>query len=218
MASVQILNSTLKNAQYAFRKAGLPCDKGYFLRQLREVFNDNPQICTKNGKFTKDGIFALKRMIEENGLNQASNWDDVAQILKARREAVRPIKQLAQKVVYEGPDKLQKNIVYKTLDLEKGFDKELLKYKGGTERYVKYMADKELANANITVDLTEIVKLLKEQTPGTSSYAKTRDTIAEAIDDLIKSGKKVEIPDKNLLSGLDESILCRLSKRFEITG
>ena len=87
MASVQILNSTLKNAQYAFRKAGLPCDRSYFIRGLQEVFMDYPRICSKNGKFTKDGTFALKRVIEENGLNQASTWDDLARIAKARMEA-----------------------------------------------------------------------------------------------------------------------------------
>ena len=149
MASVQILNSTLKNAQYAFRKAGLPCDKGYFLRQLREVFNDNPQICTKNGKFTKDGIFALKRVIEENGLNQASNWDDLAQIIKARREAVRPVKEkVALKVIVkpalESPQNVQKAFDEHFLELPKEFRVEPMKYLGVAEQYIKHFSTSKI--------------------------------------------------------------------------
>ena len=87
MASVQILNSTLKNAQYAFRKAGLNYDRHGFVKGLQEFFdNSDPRICTKNGKFTKDGIRALKKLMENNGLNLASTWDDMAQVVLKRRK------------------------------------------------------------------------------------------------------------------------------------
>ena len=94
MAKVQILNSTLKNAQYAFRKVGLRSERRYFVEQLQEVFGDSRKICTKNGKFNKDGLFALEKMIAQNELNSAATWDDMAQILITRREKMRPIQQL----------------------------------------------------------------------------------------------------------------------------
>ena len=88
MARVQMLNSTLKNAQYAFRKAGLSYDRQGFVKGLQEFFDHDPRVCTKNGKFTKDGISAIKQLMKNHGLNQAATWDDMAQDILRRRKLV----------------------------------------------------------------------------------------------------------------------------------